>query len=507
MKVIQTKEYISTAELAINNGQFETALSWLKKVLSVSPNDLYALSRAGAVCVQTKRYEEALEYLTKAVELDPKNGDNYFNLGNAYLFQDNHAKAFENYVEAERIGCSEDVKPQLNYYLMLICGARQDIKSALTYLKKCEHLDNNKQLLLNAGFISEKVKLYLLAKDYEEAERAAAQLVAIEPASYRGRSVYYSLLMANDRFDVALRVLDETETYCELSADDMVTLAVQKSALYLILAENTEGSKEELYGRSIDVLQQKLADPALTSPQRNLLSVTLADLYYKFEKYDEAISLTESVLPDTEFVIPDVVEATGGEDSSENREHHRARPSVVHVRPSERNHSPRHGASRVKADTSIAEDIEIDEPLLHDEDVAEEGQVSLTTEQLDKLYFVLTSCYMAKEDYEKAGTYAELLKHSDNKYYSYFGLYAETLVSKFTSDSISEIENNYAKAIAFFKNKTATDYKDSMAMLFRIRLYAESGKYEKASELASVLAKEDYVSAMNYIQEWKQKNQ
>lgn len=68
---------------------------------------------------------------------------------------------------------------------------------------------------------------------------------------------------------------------------------------------------------------------------------------------------------------------------------------------------------------------------------------------------------------------------------------------------MNDTDKKYAEAIAFFRNKSFADHSDVMAVLFRARLYAEQGKYEKAKELALLLAESDQKSLMDYIEKCK----
>lgn len=54
----------------------------------------------GKACRQLKEYEQALKYLLKAVELDPKNSRAYYELGTIYSLQDQKDKALEAYRKA-----------------------------------------------------------------------------------------------------------------------------------------------------------------------------------------------------------------------------------------------------------------------------------------------------------------------------------------------------------------------------------------------------------------------
>ena len=163
------KESLLNAEIAFTNKQYNESLGWFKKVLDEEPNNVYALSKAGAICVPLGLFEEALLYFGRAKELEPNNGDNVFNYANACFFNKDNVMAFREYVEAEKIGCSEDVIPRLYYQMALLCSMRQDIKSALVYFNKCEKSDREGSIVLTPDFISEKIKMYMVLEDYSDA--------------------------------------------------------------------------------------------------------------------------------------------------------------------------------------------------------------------------------------------------------------------------------------------------------------------------------------------------
>lgn len=113
------------------------------------------------------------------------------------------------------------------------------------------------------------------------------------------------------------------------------------------------------------------------------------------------------------------------------------------------------------------------------------------------------TCYMAMDDFKSGETFAVILKHSSNKYYNYFGLYSATMLYRKINGDTEMAKQKYAEAIAFFRNKSFSDHTDSLAVIFRARLYAEEGKYEKASELGHLLAEADRNSIASYIEECK----
>ena len=138
---------------------------------------------------------------------------------------------------------------------------------------------------------------------------------------------------------------------------------------------------------------------------------------------------------------------------------------------------------------------------IKEDDTSENVQtlLSLSVTAKERIVFILISCYLAIEDFQNVRKYSKYLLHSDNKYYSYYGLYTSTMALWKIDGYSAEVENEYNKAIAFFRNKSFSDQSDVLALIFRARLYAECGKIEKAKEIALLLSDADQSSVIDYI--------
>ena len=77
------QEAIAAGETAFSATDYETALTYFRKALEAAPDDVYALSRAGAAAVTQNLYDEAKSYFQRALDIQPENGDNAFNMGSA----------------------------------------------------------------------------------------------------------------------------------------------------------------------------------------------------------------------------------------------------------------------------------------------------------------------------------------------------------------------------------------------------------------------------------------
>ena len=510
------KEYLLNAEIAFSNQQYMEALAWYRKVLERTPDDLYALSRAGAICVPLGQYESALKYFSRARELDPQNGDNAFNYGNACFFNNDYTGAFEAYVDAEKLGCSEDVTAKLYYQMALLCSIRQDTQSALVYFRKCEDADHVGTVSLHPDMISEKLKIYMSLQDYENAAKCAAQLVAAQPSQFRSYMVYFSILMAAKDFDTAEKALLDAEQYAELTEDDRITILLQQASLNVARAQNSSDGREEYFRRAESLLQDRLKKGQLTPAQILNVLMTLAEVHQKAEEYEKAISCLDLI----QNGVP-------------------ARPAAESPQPKTEDEplSPQEVYDMMQADIDqiqymidIGElpndlgmfaEMELDEygnpiPCYSEElfaslneadrtqdaedDSAEPLRLDLSADVQEKIFFTKLSCYLGLDDFSSAQEYANSLKHSSNQYYNYYGTYAAAMIAKKLGNDPALANRLYSEAIAYFRNKTFENHSDSLAVIFRGRLYAEQGKYEKAEELAMLLAESDRTALLDYIQ-------
>jgi hypothetical protein len=110
---------------------------------------------------------------------------------------------------------------------------------------------------------------------------------------------------------------------------------------------------------------------------------------------------------------------------------------------------------------------------------------------------MLLSCYLGKDSFEEALSLALFLRDSNEIYYQYFGTYTYALISKRLG--YQEEARTNMEAIAYFKQRMMENPGDSLAAVFRARLYAENGKFELAGQIARLLSEEDRAPVEEYI--------
>lgn len=528
MENAEHSEFMINAEVAFSNENYVLALEWFRKTLEENPNDLQALSKAGTVCVSLDKFDESFEYFQRAMELNPENGDNAFNLGNAYFFHGDYGKALELYAEAEIKGCSEEAKQRLYYQMAMLCSVRQDVKSALANFKKYEDADKTGLAALDPDVISEKIKLYMMAEDYDNAAKCAVQWISVSPTELRSYMVYFSILMAKRDYIKAEKVIEDAEKYAEADEDMLLTLKLEKVALLVAMTDSEPVNSAEHLQRAYDLLTELRSNAS--ADKKDELSLTFAEVCMKMNRYEEAIAAAESLVPNDTVKSYDIehhevsateelsevdIEAIAAEDmeSIEERiasgEISEDAGDYAEVYYDEEGNPVREYPEGTFADMEendhVNDTIKIREP-----DVT--SMQKRQADFYDRLYFILLSCYATTENYSGAYKFGGLLKHSENVYYAFFGRYTEAFSMKKLSESNSAftkeaVDKQYAETIAFYRSKMLQNPKNNFAVIFRARMYAEIGKFAKAEEMANLLVLDEKEAVMEYINQCRKEYQ
>ena len=529
MDIATYKEAIANADIAFSNENYEGAVKWYGKALGIAPKDVYSLSRAGAALVALGRFKEAYPYFQKAIDAEPQNGDNLFNMANAYFFEGNVSKAIEYYTLASVKPCSKDVKARIFYQLALMCTIKQDYKAALINYQKYEDMDDTGKASLDVDIITEKLQLYVKLDDLENAKKCAVKWVGLAPSELRAYMAYFDILLANNEFPEAEKALDDAVKYAVTDEAGKFAADVSRANFYNLAAGSETDTAGDFNEKAYALLSELIVSPQGTTQQKNELVLALAELCIKMGRTDEAIDLLTVLTekpraPREDAPAPEAPAAPDPAEIDAMREQDVQRMDAL--------------ISEGVIDESLGElaEVTVDEngtpvrtyPEGTFDDIPEgadpvkfglptpkklaelerQAEIENSAEFSARVNFMLLSCYSAKNDFEKVLEYATAVRNgASDSYYSFFGRYAEAFATlrlakegkRFTMD---EAQENYDLELAFFRNETVKRTPSSnYALLFRARMYAELGKYDKALELSELLDPADKAAVGQYVEE------
>jgi len=87
------EDLINKAKLLLNgkqNNDKKKAIEYLDKAIKLQPNNAVAYNRRGIVYFHLSQYQQAIENFNKAIILKPDFADAYVNRGNLYFIQGNN---------------------------------------------------------------------------------------------------------------------------------------------------------------------------------------------------------------------------------------------------------------------------------------------------------------------------------------------------------------------------------------------------------------------------------
>lgn len=504
------EEYLSNSKIAFNNKQFNEALSWIQKALNENSEDVSANTQAGIISVVLKDFVNAKKYFQKAVDLNPENGDNLFNLGNAYFFNDEYNKALNYYSMADSVGCSDEAKSKLYHQMAIICSVTNNPQSALINYQKYEDCSGSNGV--DATTITEKVKLYLLCNDIENALKCANQLVLVAPSEFDSYETYFQILTSVGKYDKAEQILNDAQKYATLTSTNKFTIELNKISILVGKAELDTNSANTYYNDALNQLDNLKSRQDIEIEKEDLdnILLTSAEIYLKLEKFDEAIQCVNEIRNGNKSTDDDALSKIEIEkiiDDNINSIEEGIKSGEIDenlLEYADIEYDDEGYQHRVIPDDAFDSLKSNENDQIPNDTIDKTSGYELSKELNDKLDFILVCSYAEKEDYINALKYAKILQSKDSQYYVYYGTYIEAFASK--QLSLDNWKSTYDSAIVFFKSKMMKNHGDITAVVFRARLYAELGKFAKALEMANILPKEEQKSVLKYIEKYQQNN-
>ena len=482
MDIEAYKEAVANADMAFANGKYENAVSWYDKALKEAPDDEYCLSKAGTSLVSLSKFDKAFGYFQRAVDADPNNGDNVFNMANAYFFAGDIPKAMENYTAAQLLECSDDVKARIYYQLAMMCSIKRDYQSALINYQKYEDADKTGQAALDTDLISERVNIYIQIEDFDNALKYTLKWLDLAPSELRAYIVYFNLLTATEQYEKALKVLDDAEKFAVKDENDKYAVDVSRANLYINAAGSPIDKNGDFNEKAYEMMNELILGEVGDQESKNQLVLGLGELCISMGKVDEAIELMQMLTSKTD----------ADDDISVSSQ----APDAAKVDPAEIDAMMSEDIARMDAMVSsgeVSDELGDNVPVNYDENGVpvrdypdgifgtdengyqlpdfkgidmeaaikqdEEEERAEKAEFEAEVNYTLLTCYAFKDDYENTLKYARIVKNTpNNTYYAYFGRYSEAyammqLAKQGKGITMEEAERKYAEEIAFFRSE------------------------------------------------------
>jgi len=278
------KSYTKALDIAPNNPQalYNTALTFLKtgdelsaveyfkKAASADPSGniaKLAYSRLGAFYTGRRDYAMAEKYLTMAIQLDPNEPVNHYNLGIVYMQRQQYEKALAEFKAAESSGVYEE---KLLEGLSQAYASLERYDESIAVLERLQPVQNR-----NVAIIARLAELYYRKGDLDTAFEYYKQITVYEPVSENARVAYANMGNIRDdqhRYDEAISYYKKA-----LSIDPK-----DSSTLYNLGIAYKHAGKPELAVAAFN-------DAAQYNPDNPKPRLAIADLYYEKGYLDLAL--------------------------------------------------------------------------------------------------------------------------------------------------------------------------------------------------------------------------
>jgi len=304
---------INTALKYHQSGQLAEAEIIYRQVIEEDPNNASALNLYGILLYQHNRFNEAVEYARKAVEINP---NSYFctNLGNIYKETGKMDLAIDLYNQALEY---EPDNAKVYFNLGYSYKIKNELNTAIEYYKRSVELDpSNQAAYANLG------NIYAIQKKLNEAVECYKKAIELNPED---ASMYNSL--GNTYFD--LKEIDKAiecykkavklkpnyeEVYINLGSayleknDNDMAIDYLEFALEL----NDQNYLTHLFMGNV-LLDKEIINEAIESYQTALnlkpddpgILLNMGNAYKKNEEFDKAINIFYKILE----IKPDFIEA------------------------------------------------------------------------------------------------------------------------------------------------------------------------------------------------------
>lgn len=150
-----------------DQGNYEKAVEYLDKVISLNPEDFVAYNDLGSIYESLGAYEKAIEELKKSIEINDNYHLSHFNLGVVYKALGRYEEAIEEYKKAAELSCERN--PYLNMSALYIENNELD-KAEEILTEGISRLEDHVLYYNRACVYRKKGNIELTLADFERAK-------------------------------------------------------------------------------------------------------------------------------------------------------------------------------------------------------------------------------------------------------------------------------------------------------------------------------------------------
>ena len=193
------EKYFHSGIKALQRGHSSEAIQDLTKAIELNPNDADAYAVRGASYISQDEHDQAIQDLTKAIELKPDYADAYDIRGHAYLRQEEHDRVIQDLTKAI------ELNPKLAgayYFRSLAYYSKSEYDCAIRDLTKAIELNPN-----DADTYYTRSRAYVVQEEHDWAIKDSTKAIELNPklaGAYNIRGLaYYS----KSEYDYAIQDL------------------------------------------------------------------------------------------------------------------------------------------------------------------------------------------------------------------------------------------------------------------------------------------------------------
>jgi len=170
-KRAEAQKWFNRAYDEYQKGNNENAIEYYTKAIELNPDYAKAYNNRGVAYDVLKEYEKAISDYNKAIELNPEDAKAYYNIGLAYSNLKDYEKAISDYNKAIELN-PEDAKAYYN--IGLAYSNLKDYEKAIS--------DYNKAIELNPKYVmahKNLSELYIITGNYKSALEAITKVLSL----------------------------------------------------------------------------------------------------------------------------------------------------------------------------------------------------------------------------------------------------------------------------------------------------------------------------------------